>query len=246
MFSTTELKNVLKRDNPTYERVLRSDLHALVDLLQKGGFSAHQVAAEMRRISAEKWQKYRLTRAYLLKEIPLLDQLVRGNLVHFKTQSMLALPGGNIKHDAVWQSDTGNLMDLGHLFVREKVSWAAPSAQAQPYLDPAYQIAGQHFGVGNAVTSRGDAGNMTDTHDAKGAWAPAVFNFTGPGTVGYTCSQVYQYSTDNKLTWHDIPNSTYEIMREAEPQGTQLQMRIRKRSVPPNARHEDVSNSLLV
>jgi hypothetical protein len=245
MFSASELNKALKTDNPTYERVLTSDLNALVALLVKGGFTAQQVAAEMKKISGVKWQKYKLTRAYLIREIAMLANLVRADLVNFKTQSLTALPGGNVKHDAVWQSDSGDLQDLAYAFVREKVYWDAPSTAAKPYLDPAYQVAGQHFGVGNAVTSPGNALNMSDTHDAKGAWAPAVFNFKGPGSISYTCKQVYQWSKDNKVTWLDIPNSNYEIKREVSVQGTQIKMTIKKKNIAPNTVGENCSNSLL-
>lgn len=113
MFNANEFDKTLKQDNPTYERVLTSDLHALVALLNKGGFTAQQVAAEMKKVSGEKWKKYKKTKAYLLKEIAMLAGLLRGNLTSFKTKSLTALPGGNIKHDAVWESDTGDLEDLG-------------------------------------------------------------------------------------------------------------------------------------
>jgi len=245
MFNSNDFDKILKQDNPTYERVLTSDLHALVALLSTGGFTAQQVAAEMKRVSAEKWKKYKQTKAYLVREIAMLTSLIRGELVNFNTRSLTALPGGNIKHDAVWASDTGDLEDLAHMFVREKVSWDTPSGVARPFLDPAYQNAGQHFGVGNAVTSPGSAGNMSDTHDAKGAWAPQVFKFAGPGAIAYTCKQVYQCSKDNKATWQDIPNSTYDSKREVSLQGPKIKMSITKNSVPPSNKAERVSNSLL-
>lgn len=245
VFALKDFRAVLFQDNPTYERVLTSDLHALVGLLSGGGFTAQQVAAEMKRISGAKWQKYARTRAYLLREIPALGVLVRAGLVNFRTQAMAALPGGNIKHDAVWESDSGSLIDLAHVAVREKVSWGAAVPQAAGLLDPAYRLPGQHFGVGNAVFSPGTVGNMSDTHDAKGAWAPGVFGFRGPGSVSYLCSQVYQYSDDGRATWHDIPDSTYEIVRTVSLSGAKLKMEIHKRSVPPNARRESRTNSLL-
>lgn len=154
--------------------------------------------------------------------------------------------GSRESERSTWESDTGDLGDLAHLFVREKVAWDAPSAAAKPCLDPAYQRAGQHFGVGNAVTSPGNVGFMSDTHDAKGAWAPPALKFAGPGTISYTCRQVYQLSKDNKVTWQDIPNSTYEIKREVSLQGPKIKMSIVKKSVPPSTRGESKSNSLLV
>jgi len=245
MYNDPAFQAVLKQDNPTYERFKTSELHALVALLSSGGFTAVQVGAEMKKISGEKWIKYSRARAYLIKEIPQLAALVRASLVNFRTQSLVALPGGNIKHDALWSSDTGSLGDLAHILVREKVSWPAASAAASRFLDPAYRVPGHHFGVGNAVTSPGTAGNMSDTHDAKGAWAPAIFTFTGPGSVSYLCSQVYQFSDDNRATWHDIPNSTYEILRTVSLAGPKLRMEILKRSVAPNTRNESRTNFLL-
>ena len=106
-------------------------------------------------------------------------------------------------------------------------------------------MAGQHFGVGNAVTSPGSAGNMSDTHDAKGAWGPTVFSFKGPGSISYLCSQVYQYSDDNRVTWHNIPNSTFEILRAVSVAGPKTKMEILKRSVAPNTVQETRSNSLM-
>jgi hypothetical protein len=246
MYNDQAFQAVLKQDNPTYERYKTSELHALVALLSTGGFTAAQVAAEMKKVPRAKWAKYARTHAYLVREIPLLAPLLRACLVNFRTQSLAALPGGNIKHDAVWSSDSGNLGDLAHILVREKVSWQTASPAASAFLDAAYRVAGQHFGVGNAVTSPGTAGNMSDTHDAKGAWTPEVFKFKGPGQVSYLCSQVYQFSDDNRVTWHDIPNSTYEIRRTVSLSGPKLKMEILKRSVPPNTRAETCTNSLLV
>jgi hypothetical protein len=246
MFNLQAFTAALRLDNPTYERIKTSDLHDLVALMSSSRFTATQVAAEMKRISGDTWKKYARTRAYLIAEVPLLAALMKASLVNFRTRSLVALPGGNIKHDAVWESDSGNLQDLADVFVREKVSWGAASVQASNYLDRAYRNPGQHFGVGNAVTSPGSAGNMSDTHDATGAWIPTIVNFAGPGTVSYLCSQVYQYSDDNRATWHNIPNSTYEILRTVAVAGKKIKMEILKRSVPPNTRSETRSNSLLV
>lgn len=245
MFDSATLSKKLKADNPTYERIRTSDLHALVELLNKGRCSAQQVATEMKKVSGTKWQKYKQTRSYLVKEVPGLAPLVKADLVNFKTKTLTALAGGNIKHDACWESDTGALSDLTHVFVREKVSWGAATPQVKPYIHTDYQKPGQHFGVGNAVSSPGTAGMMSDTHDAKGAYGPAVFNFTGPGTISYKCSQVYQYSDDNKATWKDIPNSTYEITRSVTAiAGGKIKFEISKRSVPPSRTNESKKNSL--
>jgi hypothetical protein len=238
MFNFQAFNTELKRDNPTYGRYVKSDLHALVTLLSRGGFTAKQVAAEMKRISPAKWGKYAGTRKYLIAQMPTLA----GRLANFRTQSMVALPGGNIKHDAIWDSDTGIKVDLDHISVREKVSWGVASVEAAPFLDPAYRVQGQHYGLGNGVFSVGSVGNMSDTHDATGAWGPSIFNFAGPHSISYTVAQVYQYSDDNRATWNDIPNSTYEIVRTALAVGDKIRMEIVKRSVAPSTLHESASN----
>jgi hypothetical protein len=242
MFKLESFMAAVKLDNPTYERVKTSDLSALVALVSKSGYTAATVAAQMKLIKADKWAKYARTRKYLIDNIPALEGLVGAKLVNFKTKSLAALSGGNIKHDAVWQSDSGKLADLAAWKVREKVYWAAAPTPARPFLDPAYQGAGQHFGVGNAVSSPGSAGNMSDTHDAKGAWAPAVFNYTGAAKISYTCKQVYQSSSDNGATWQDIPNSTYEIVRTVSVKGDKIKFEILKRGIAPNANKESRSN----
>jgi len=246
MFTLQAFTAELRLDNPNYERLKTSDLHSLVALITSGSFTAGQVAAEMNRISGDKWRKYARTRAYLINQIPMLAAQVGARLVNFRTQWLLALPGGNIQHDAVWDSASGNLQDLAGVLVRERVSWITALVQARSYLDPAYRIPGQHFGVGNVAASQGSAGMMRDTHAIGGAWNPEIFNFNGPGSVSYLCSQVYQYSDDNRSTWHDIPDSTYEILRTASVVGQQIKMEIIKQSVPPNTRRERQSNFRLL
>lgn len=246
MFSFPTFKAAILKDNPTYERVKTSDLHGLVATLQGGRYAPTDVAGAMQKIAADKWKKYVNARRYLIASIPALTGLLHLRLVNFRTQALLALPGGNIKHDAVWSSGTGKLDDLAHMFVREAVMWGVADPAASPFLDPAYRVAGHHYGVGNAVTSPGSAGNMSDTHDAKGAWGPSIITFKGPGSVSYRCTQVYQYSEDDKATWKDIPNSTYEIIRTASPEGSKLKLAILKRSIPPNGRQETQTNSVLL
>lgn len=247
MFKLVDFKAEILKDNPTYERVKTSDLSALVAVVSKSGFTAATVAAQMRLIKADKWTKYARARKYLTDNIPALDALVGAKLVGFKTQSLTALPGGNIKHDAIWKSDSGKLQDLAQWKVRERVWWGAPSPQALPHLNAAYQHAGQHFGMGNAVSSPGSAGFMTDTHDYIGAWTPTIFTYAGPASVSYTCHQVYQYSDDNGANWHDIPNSTYDIIRTVTPmKAGKKKFQILKKNVPPNTVGESRSNSFEV
>lgn len=124
--------------------------------------------------------------------------------------------------------------------------WGVPDNNARAYLNAAYQVAGQHFGVGNGVTSPGNAANMADTHDVVGAWLPTMLNFPGPGSISYTCRQVYQYSQNNKATWLDIPNSTYEIIRTVTKVGASIKLDITKRSVAPSNKGETISGSKLV
>jgi hypothetical protein len=242
MFNLQAFNAVIRQDNPTFGRIRSSDLDPLVRLVSSGGFSVNQVAQEMKRISGEKWRKYARTRTYLISEIPMLAGLVRASLVNFRTQRMEALSGGNIRHSAVWDSDSGNLQDLASVRVRESVTWGAAPPQARPFLRAEYQDAGQHFGMGNNVTSPGNAGSMSDEHDAIAAWGPNIFSFAGPGPISYLCSQVYQYSDDNR-PWNNIANSAYEIVRTVSTTRTGIKFEILKRSVPPNAHQESRSNS---
>jgi hypothetical protein len=246
MFNLAEFEKVLALDNPNYARVKTSHLDGVVKLVRSVGFSAQALATEIKKVSGAKWQKYKRTRDYLKANISMLAQLIKPELENFKTQSMVANASVSIDHKAVWESDSGDLKELGYLFVREKVTWDAPSAEAKPLLDPAYQVAGGHFGVGNAAVSPGNVGNMSDSHDIKGAWAPASTKYTGTAPVSYTCKQVYQYSGDNKATWKDIPNSTYEIKREITYQNPRIKMTVTKYSVAPSTTNERCTNSVLL
>jgi hypothetical protein len=246
MFELVTFKATIKQDNPTFERFRSSDLHNLVDLLSRNGFNVQTVAQEMKRISGPKWQKYRRTRAYLLAQIPALGPLVTASLVNFKTTGLVAQQGGSIQHQASWESDSGNLADLAHVRVRESVSWGAPPQNVAGLLDGDYQNAGQHFGLGNAAMSPGTVGSMTDVHDVRGAWGPGILNLPGNGPFSYVCQQVYQASNDGGNTWQNIPNSTYEIVRTVSRARQTTKLEIRKRSVPPNSRREDRSNSTVL
>lgn len=57
MFKLETFMVAVKQDNPTYERVKTSDLHALVAQVTKS-IAADKVAAEMRKITPDKWKKY--------------------------------------------------------------------------------------------------------------------------------------------------------------------------------------------
>ena len=245
MFDLATFKATIKQDNPTFERFRSSDLHPLVDVLSRNGFTVSTVAQEMKRISGQKWRKYTRTRAYLLARIPTLGSLVTADLVNFKTTSLAALKGGSIQHQASWESDSGRLADLGHVRVRERVWWGAPAQNVAGLLDPGYQVAGQHFGVGNAAMALGTAGSNGDNHDARGAWDTGILDLPGSGPFSYVCQQVYQVSNDSGTTWQDIPNTNYEITRTvSKTRGGATKLEVRKRSVPPNTRREDRSSSV--
>ena len=244
MFNFRQFSAILKTDNPTYERFFNSELHGLVTLLQSGSYTAEQIAPLMKGISGSKWGKYSLTRAYLLAEIPGLAGLVKASLMNFKTFSLTATQGGIINHVGVWESDSGRLQDLAHVLTREKVTWTAASEAAREFLHADYQVVGQHFGSGNKVVMPGDRGRMEDNHAILGAWEPRITNLRVP--ISCKVSQVYQYSDDNRLSWHDIPDSTYEIIRSAAPAGARIRLDMLKRSVLPNRRRESCSNTLLL
>jgi len=79
MFRFADFNAVLRRDNPTYERVLRSELHTVVEILRNGGANIHlgELAVEMKKVSKQKWQKYARTRHYLEREFPGLKDLLK-------------------------------------------------------------------------------------------------------------------------------------------------------------------------
>ena len=138
MFTVVALMQNIRADNPNYERVLRSSLHNLVTLLSRAAppFTALEVATELKRIMRSEPGKlanrYAQTNAYLVREIPGLALVLRGNLIDFRTQSMVRGANDAIVHTLEWKSDTGNLADLGHWRVRELVTWPTPVAPVIP------------------------------------------------------------------------------------------------------------------
>jgi len=78
MFRIVDFEKELNRDNPHYERFKKSSLHDLVALLKRAmpRATANEVAAEMKKISPDKWSKYKNTRSYLLKKFPNLQTAV--------------------------------------------------------------------------------------------------------------------------------------------------------------------------
>ena len=89
-FTVAGFNTELLADNPTYERFRESDLHALVTMLRSTppGWTATQLASEMKKISATKWQKYARTRRYLEREITALTPLLRAIPTGFTTVAM--------------------------------------------------------------------------------------------------------------------------------------------------------------
>ena len=160
-FDANVFRACLLTDNKNYERFKTSELHSVVSIVQNGNFSTDRLAAEMRRVSKQKWRKYQTTYAYLVNAVPGLAQKLLGKLVRFRTKSLTAGPAGAIVHVLVWESDTGDLADLAHLRVREHVSWQAPGGQTRNYVIPEYQGAGNHYGVGNAAFTPGRSARAT-------------------------------------------------------------------------------------
>lgn len=76
-FKFDDFMKVVKTDNPTYERVKESELHELVELLKAQPLKATraEIIEEMEKVSAEKWEKYAKTRAYLINA---LRDMVKG------------------------------------------------------------------------------------------------------------------------------------------------------------------------
>lgn len=227
------LKANLKKDNPTYERVLKSDLHDVVDLASKPGVTAKVLAVAMRKVKKEKWAKYKNTWKYLLKEVPGLEDLVVGKLVNFTTQSITAGPAAMIVHKVAWSSSTGDLKDLGHALTREHVWWDAPNALTKALLLPEYGKAGEHFGQGNAVTAPANKGSNTDEHQGIGPFLQKIFDkslLPEDAVAESTLKQAYQVSYDNG-PWHDIPNSKFVLRRRVLYVGGKLRLEQSKKGV---------------
>ncbi|MFT2798884.1 hypothetical protein [Serratia sp. N21D137] len=242
MFQFTNFERTLRTDNPTYERILRSDLHVVINLVRHGWgtFRVEQLASEMKKISAIKWQKYRNTKEYLIRECSGLHEQLRPQLCNFRTFSLTKGAAGAIDHTLTWQSDTGILGDLAHIRVREKVCWQTPEHMVRPYVINEYRQEGGHFGIGNAVYTPGNIGKGKDTHAALGPFSPEVLNFVGPGELKFVITQTYQQSNNGGISWTDIPDSTYRIRRVVIRVGTKLRLTIHKEKL--SNRRETISN----
>lgn len=214
-FNIDALNRELLLDNPTYARILSSDLHRLVTILHQAParWRPNDIAAEMKRISAVKWLKYTRTRHYLEQEVPTLTNLLRATPSGFKTINMSPdLDNTILKHTFGWESDTRNLADLATVFTREKVSWPQwPAALTACIGDEhrAYRVPGFHTGlaINPANVNRG-----VDNHALLGPFGGLILDYQG-GAVRAPMNQVYEYSYD-RATWLPIPNSTFTIVRE--------------------------------
>lgn len=239
-FAIATLNQTLLLDNPTYERYVRSDLHALVTMLRQvpALWTAASVAAEMKRIAAVKWVKYARTRRYLETEIPGLTNALRATPVGFRTISMTSQMDSTIlSHRFEWASDTGNLLDLQIAYTRERVTWPQWPAGLVACIGlphgAAYTVAGVHSGL---AANPANTGRGTDDHALLGPFNQAILNYNG-APLRAQMDQVYEYSYD-RVNWLQIPGSNYTIVREviALP-GGRVQLSITKTSVTrPNDR----------
>src|SRR5688500_15471648 len=233
MYSVNAFNAALAADNNTYERFKKSDLHNLVALARGGTpFVVPALAALMNGISREKWRKYYNVKCYLLAEVPGLAHLVRahlGTLVTFRTHMMRAIANGRIEHVFCWGSNTGNLNDLAHVRVRERVQWGNSLLATHQYLDGAYRFAGVHVGLG---TSFANTGRGVDTHDLVGPFtAPPSMVDIGHAVHALVLNQTYEFSDDGGATWNVIPNSSYTITRQLSTYGTGPRFTITKVAV---------------
>lgn len=158
---------------------------------------------------------------------------LRGNIVNFRTRTITPGPGGTIVHVLEWDSSTGNILDLGHILVRERVAWPAPAPEYVQYIiDPEplenYQVQGHHYGLGNNATSNANTGQGDDTHGLMGPWKPNTLNYPGPNPMRLVFRQQYEFSTDNGNVWALIPNSQYTVTREIAKVGEQVRAKITK------------------
>ena len=215
-FDIAALNRELLLDNPTHERVLRSDLHALVEILRQvpARWSPAMVAAEMKKISSVKWLKYVRTRRYLESEIPTLTGLLRATPSGFRTIHMSSQMDDTIlRHGFTWTSDTGNLPDLARVTMRAKVTWPQWSADLTACIGlqhgAAYTAPGFHNGLANnsAFTGQG-----SDDHLLMGPFSDSILKYRG-AAVRAPMEQVYEYSYDS-MNWLPILNSRFSIVRE--------------------------------
>lgn len=230
-FTIAALNQELLRDNPTFERFIGSDLHSLVGILRRASstWTPSIVAAEMKKVSPEKWRKYARTRAYLEREIPTLTDHLRATPTGFTTVRMTSETGDTIlRHVFRWTSDTGSMADLAQVFTREKVTWPQwPAALLACIGLPhgaAYIISGHHSGL---ATNPANVGQGQDDHALMGPFNQVMLNYKG-APVRAPMDQVYEYSHD-RASWLPIPNSTYSIVREVtELAGNRVQIKITK------------------
>jgi hypothetical protein len=231
-FNLAQFEQQLLLDNPTFERILRSDLHDLVVLLRKGGFSAMQAATEMNKIPPAKWMKYARSKTYLRREIPMLaDMVPEGPIpVRFTTTLMQSEMADTIlRHQFKWESDTGSLADLSTVVIRENVTWGQwPQALTNCIGDAhaAYTHPGHHVGL---ATNHGNIGGGQDDHSLLGPFNQTILSYTGPAQSA-SMNQVYEYSF-NSVRWLPIAGSEYTIVREVAPQpGNRVKLSLTKTS----------------
>jgi hypothetical protein len=198
---------------------MRSDLHDLVTLLRKGGFSAMQAATEMNKIAPAKWMKYARSKAYLRREIPMLADMVPAGPVPVKFTTTLMqseMADTILRHQFKWESDTGTLADLTAVAIRENVTWGQwPDALINCIGDAhaAYTHPGHHAGL---AVNQGNVGTGQDDHSLLGPFNQTVLNYTG-AALSALMDQVYEYSYD-RVKWFPIAGSGYTIVREVAPQ----------------------------
>jgi hypothetical protein len=231
-FNLAQFEQQLLLDNPTFERILRSDLHDLVVLLRKGGFSAMQAATEMNKIPPAKWMKYARSKTYFRREIPMLaDMVPEGPIpVKFTTTLMQSEMADTIlRHQFKWESDTGSLADLSTVVIRENVTWGQwPQALTNCIGDAhaAYTHPGHHLGL---ATNHGNIGGGQDDHSLLGPFNQTILSYTGPAQSA-SMNQVYEYSF-NSVRWLPIAGSEYTIVREVAPQpGNRVKLSLTKTS----------------
>lgn len=139
-----------------------------------------------------------------------------GDLVNFGTISMGDGGANNLHHEVGWESSTGDLNDLAHIYTREHIQWE----DAPPEWGPGgeYGSAGEHYGLGQNSAVGGSA---IDDHSI----IPTGFNPSLPegqeqSSVWMTYQQ-YEWWTE-ETGWQPIPGATYEITRWFERQGDML------------------------
>ena len=151
------------------------------------------------------------------------NQQTQGTIIKFKTKSMCKRAGA-LRHEVMWKSSTGNLVDLKEIRTREHIKWNPAPKEFGP--TKAYTISGFHHGLGTRSAIHGLG---TDNHSI----IPVEFKYqlskNGKSKV-WMVHQQYEMQIQTG-EWIPIPGGEYQIVRWFERKGVDLIAYIIKKGV---------------